>query len=108
VPAKPSPLLIGEQFYLISDNGIATCLDAKSGKEIWAERIPGAYSASPIYADGRIFALNEQGQTIVLQPGPKFQVVATNALENGFMSSPAVAGKAFYLRTKTHLYRIEN
>jgi outer membrane protein assembly factor BamB len=107
-PAKPSPLLVGEQFYMISDNGIATCLDAKSGKEIWAERIPGAYSASPIYADGRIFALNEQGQTIVLQPGPKFQVVATNALENGFMSSPAVAGKAFYLRTKTHLYRIEN
>jgi outer membrane protein assembly factor BamB len=108
VSAKPSPLLIGEQFYMISDNGIATCLDAKTGKEIWSERIPGAYSASPIYADGRIFAPNEQGQTIVLQPGPKFQVAATNVLDDGFMSSPAVAGKAFYLRTKKHLYRIEN
>jgi len=58
--------------------------------------------------DGRIFAPNEQGQTIVLQPGRKFQVAATNVLDDGFMSSPAVAGKAFYLRTKTHLYRIEN
>jgi len=107
VPAKPSPLLIGEQFYMFSDNGIATCLDAKTGKEIWSERIGGDYSASPVFADGRIYLFSEQGKTLVIKPDTKLNLLATATLENGFMSSPAISGKAFFLRTKKHLYRIE-
>jgi outer membrane protein assembly factor BamB len=106
-PAKPSPLLIGEQLYMFSDSGIATCLDAKTGKEIWSERIGGDYSASPVFADGRIYLFSEQGKTLVIKPDTKLNLLATNSLENGFMSSPAVAGKAFFVRTKKHLYRIE-
>jgi outer membrane protein assembly factor BamB len=106
-PAKPSPLVIGEQFYMISDNGIATCLDAKSGREIWSERVGGEYSASPVYGAGRIYLFSQQGQTLVLKPDTKPNVIATNSLENGFMASPAIAGKAFFLRTKKDLYRIE-
>jgi hypothetical protein len=63
--------------------------------------------ASPIYADGRIYCCNNQGKTVVLKPGRTFEVLATSKLDDGFMSSPAVAGKALFLRTKTALYRIE-
>jgi outer membrane protein assembly factor BamB len=106
-PAKPSPLLIGNQLFMISDDGIATCLDAVSGKEIWSERVGGEYSASPVYADGKIYCFGEQGQTVVIKPGAKLNIVATNSLEDGFMASPAIAGKAFFARTKKNLYRIE-
>ena len=75
---------------------------------VWTERVGGKYAASPIFADGRIYLFDEEGTTTVLKPGRKLEVLATNTLANGFMASPAVSGKAFFLRTKTHLYRIES
>ena len=60
-----------------------------------------------VYADGRIYLFSEQGKTTVITPGNSYKVLATNQLEGGFMASPAVAGRAFFLRTKSHLYRIE-
>jgi outer membrane protein assembly factor BamB len=75
---------------------------------VWAERIGGKYAASPIYADGRLYFFSQDGTTTVIKPGRKLEVLATNKLDNGFMASPAAAGKAFYLRTKTHLYRVED
>jgi outer membrane protein assembly factor BamB len=107
VPQKPSPLLVGDTLFMVSDSGVATCLDAKTGAEIWKERIGGGYSASPLYADGRIYCFSEDGRSVVLQPGRTYQVLAENQLAAGFMASPAVAGKALFLRTKTHVYRIE-
>jgi outer membrane protein assembly factor BamB len=107
VPAKPSPLVVDDLIYLINDSGVATCLEAKTGEQVWQERVGGTYSASPLYVDGRIYLFSEQGKTIVLKPGRTLEVLATNNLPDGFMASAAVAGKAFYLRTKTHLYRVE-
>ncbi len=107
VPHVPSPLLIGEELYLVNDGGVATCLDAKTGRVHWTKRVGGRYSASPIYADGRIYCCNEDGETIVLAPGKHFKRLATNGLEGRFMASPAVAGRALFLRTDKHLYRIE-
>jgi outer membrane protein assembly factor BamB len=75
---------------------------------VWQKRIGGEYSASPVYADGKIWLFSEDGKTTAIRPGRQFDVVAENQLDDGFLASPAVAGKAFYLRTKTHLYRIEN
>ena len=107
VPSKPSALLVGDLLYLISDSGFATCVDAKTGAEVWKERIGGSYSASPLYAEGRIYCCSEDGKTLVLKPGRKYIVLAENRLKDGFMASPAVSDKALFLRTKTHLYRIE-
>lgn len=107
VPAKPSPLLVDGLVYLMHDTGIATCLDATTGEEIWKERIGGEYSASPIYADGRIYFFSQEGVTTVIAPGRTLKILAENKLDEGFMASPAVAGRALFLRTKTHLYRIE-
>ncbi len=107
VPQIPSPLLIGGMIFMVSDTGAITCLDAVTGSEIWKEHVKGRFAASPLYADGRIYCFTQKGQTIVLKVGRKYELLATNTLDSGFMASPAVAGKALFLRTKTHLYRIE-
>jgi outer membrane protein assembly factor BamB len=108
VPQKPSPLVVDELIYLINDSGIATCVEAKTGEMVWQERIGGTFSASPLFADGRIYLFSEQGKATVLKPGRKLEVLAENAFPAGFMASAAVAGKALYLRTRTHLYRVED
>ncbi|MCA9256688.1 MAG: PQQ-like beta-propeller repeat protein, partial [Phycisphaerales bacterium] len=91
----------------IHDRGFATCLDFRTGAVVWGpERIEGgAYSASPLVADGRVYVTNEDCVTTVLKAGPKFEVVATNRLDGGYtLSSWAVAGNRMYLRAGTHLY----
>lgn len=108
VPRTPSPILVGKLLYMISDDGTLSCIEPMTGKLNWRERIRSNYCASPVYADDRIYFFGNQGKTTVVKPGPTFQVVGTNTLDNGFMASPAVHGKAFILRTKTHLYRIED
>jgi outer membrane protein assembly factor BamB len=107
VSNKPSILLIDDLIYMIGDTGIASCVEAKTGNVVWQQRIGGEYSASPVYADGRIWFFSEDGRTTVIEPGRTFKQVAENRLDEGFLASPAIAGKAFYLRTRTHLYRIE-
>jgi outer membrane protein assembly factor BamB len=107
VPLNPSPLLVDGLIYLISGGGILTCVDAKTGAEVWQERVDGPFSASPIYVDGHVFLFNESGRAVVIEPGRVFKKVAENQLENGLMGSPAVVGRALIVRTKTHLYCLE-
>ncbi len=107
VPNKPSILLVDDLIYMIGDTGIASCVDAKTGEQVWQQRIGGEYSASPVYADGKLWFFSEDGKTTVLKPGRAFEVIGENKLDDGFLASPAIAGKAFYLRTRTHLYRVE-
>jgi outer membrane protein assembly factor BamB len=108
VPQIPSALLIGDMLFTVSDTGAVTGLDAVTGEEIWKDSLDDRFASSPLYADGRIYCFSQKGQTMVLGAGRKYELLATNRLESGFMASPAVSGKAFFLRTKTHLYRIEN
>jgi outer membrane protein assembly factor BamB len=108
VPLTPSPLLIGEELYLISDNGIATCLDVKTGNEYWKARVGGNHSASPTYADGRVYFLSEEGESAVIAPGKQFRLLARNALDGETLASMAVAGSSIFIRSRTHLYRLAN
>jgi outer membrane protein assembly factor BamB len=103
-----SPVLVDGLIYTAAAESFVTCLDAATGDTVWNERIGGKFAASPIYADGRIYFCDQQGVTTVIKPGRTLQVLATNTLADGFMASPAASGKAFYLRTKTSLYRIES
>jgi outer membrane protein assembly factor BamB len=105
-PLTPSPILIGEEVYMVSDNGILSCLDAKSGKQNWRQRLSESYSASPVFADGRLYLLSEGGETTVLAPGKEFRKLATNVLNGRFLASMGVAG-AFFLRSDTHLYKVQ-
>jgi len=109
-PQKPSMLTVGDDLYLINDKGIAMCLETGTGKEVWKQRLGGQYSASPLFADGRIHFFSQEGQTFVVRPrtaDAPVEVLAENTLDSGFMASPAVAGKALFLRSETSLYRIE-
>ena len=106
-PLNPSPLAVGNELYLVSDNGIATCLDAVSGTQHWQERLGGNFSASPTFADGLLWFLDENGKTTVLKPGITFQQVAVNTLEGRTLATPAFVDKSIYLRTDSHLYCIE-
>lgn len=105
-PHTPSPLLVGNELYVVSDAGIATCLDAKTGTVHWSERVGGNYSASPLLADGRIYLQNETGTGVVLKPGKTFEKLAENALGEKTLASYAVTDGAFFIRSDKHLYRI--
>jgi outer membrane protein assembly factor BamB len=92
---------------MVDDGGFASCVDAKTGTEYWRERIAGSYSAAPVYGAGRIYFCSEEGKTSVVAAAKEFKLLAENKLDDGFLASPAISGKALYLRTKTNLYRIE-
>ena len=106
-PLTPSPLLVGDELYVLNDSGIATCLDAKSGEPRWIQRLGGGdYSASPVIADGRIYFLSESGVATVIAPGKEFRRLATNTLEGDTLASMAIAAGSIFIRTDSHLYRI--
>ena len=107
VPKKPSLLLLDDLLFMMDDGGFASCVDAKTGAEHWRERIAGSYSAAPILGAGRIYFCSEEGKTSVIAAAKEFKLLAENKLDDGFLASPAISGKALYLRTKTNLYRIE-
>ena len=107
MPTRPSQLIVGDLLYVVSDAGVITCLELKTGKAVWQERLDGKYSASPLYVDGRIYFFSEEGVTTVIKPGRKYDKLAANQLDGRFMASPAVTGKALILRTAGHVYRIE-
>lgn len=107
VANKPSLLLIGDLLFMVNDGGIASCIEAKTGEVVWSERVGGNFSASPIFADGRIFACNEEGKVSTFAPTREFKLLAEGKFDDGFMASPAASGKALFLRSKTSLYRVE-
>jgi len=107
LPVKPSPVLVDGLIYAPSDRGVAICLEAATGEVVWQERLGGEYSASPIYADGRIYFFSHDDEATVIEPGRIMKVLARNRLDAGCMASPAVVGRALIVRTKTHVYRIE-
>lgn len=106
-PRMPSPVLVHGLLLMVSDSGIVSCLEAVSGKELWQERLGGDYAASLLYGDGRVYCFGQDGKATVLNAARTYEVLASNRLNDGFMASPAVDGRALILRTKTHLYRIE-
>ena len=106
-PQKPSPVLIGNEVYMVADNGIVTCMDAREGTIHYSERLGGEFSASPLVMGDRIYFFDQAGKVTVLAAGKKFEVLGTSSLGDGFMASPAVAGDSLILRSKSKLYRVE-
>ncbi len=106
-PHTPSLLLIGDELYMVSDKGIASCLDAKTGQENWNERIGGGYSASPLYADGKIYIQSEEGPALVLKPGKTFEKIAEAGFKERTLASYAVSENALFIRTESNLYRVQ-
>jgi len=106
-PHTPSLLLVGDELYMISDRGVATCVDARTGKEHWQERIGGNYSSSLVQADGKIYIQSEEGPAIVIRPGKKFDKLADAGFNEKTLASYAVGDSALFIRTEKNLYRIQ-
>ena len=102
-PLTPSPLLVDDELYIVSDFGIATALDAQTGETRWRERLGGNYSASPVFADGRIYFQSEEGVTTVIAPGTDYRELATNRLDGTTLASMAVADGAFFILSLIHI-----
>ena len=105
-PLTPSPLIVGDEIYVVNDGGIASCLDARTGDTHWQQRLGGEYSASPLFADGRIYFLNEEGTATSIAPGKSFVRLATASIDGATLASIAVADGSLFIRSDTHLYRI--
>lgn len=105
-PSTPSPLLVGDELYFVSDKGVASCVDARTGEKNWMERLGGEFSASPVLANGRILFLNETGQATWIQPGKKFAILGKNQVPGRTLATPAFTEKAMFLRTDEFLYKI--
>jgi outer membrane protein assembly factor BamB len=107
VPQIPSPLIVGNEIFLLSDNGIASCRDVETGKPYWRHRVAGDYAASPVHVAGRILLMSEQGVCTVIEAGREYRELATNDLHEPILASCAVVGNAIIVRTAGHLYRID-
>ncbi len=105
-PYTPSPLLVGDELYFVSDLGVVSCVDATTGTLHWQQRIGGNHSASPVLAAGRIYFLSEEGVATVIAPGKTFQRLATNRLDDAALASMAVFDGSIFIRTQSSLYRL--
>jgi outer membrane protein assembly factor BamB len=106
VPLNPSMLVVGEELYMLADSGVFSCVDAKTGQVHYEERLLGSSSASLLSADGRIYAIDEQGKSAVVKPGKTFELLATNELQERTLASMAVCDSDLLVRTEKALYRI--
>ncbi|MDX1962092.1 MAG: PQQ-binding-like beta-propeller repeat protein [Pirellulales bacterium] len=107
VPSMSSPLLVGNELFLVHDNGVATCLDARQGTVHWTERLGGKFCASPLFVDGKVLFCNTDGVTTVINPGVKFEKLADNQLDGAIMASPIALEQALYIRTDKAIYKIQ-
>jgi outer membrane protein assembly factor BamB len=107
-PFTPSPVMVGDELYVLNDGGILTAVDARTGNILWQQRLGGTYSASPLFVDGKLYFSSEEGVTTVLVPGKEFRRVATNRLQGAMLASIAVSKGALFIRTDSHLYKLSN
>lgn len=107
-PTRPSPVVKGDLLFTLANDGVVSCLLAKTGELKWQKRLEGDYSASPLIAGDRIYCFSQDGDCPVFAAKDEFELLAENQLDEGFMASPAVLDDALILRTRTHVYRIES
>ena len=105
-PHSASALVLGDEVYFVSDAGIASCADARTGDVHWSERLGGGFSASPVAAEGRVYFQNEAGVGFVVKAGKTFELLAKNDLGERSLASYAVADGALFIRTETRLWKV--
>ena len=106
VPALASPLYVAPYLYTITRDNILHCIDASTGDVVWIERLKGVHSASPVFADGRIYILSEDGVTLVLKPGSKYEQIGHNDIAATCQASMAISQGQFFIRSDGHLWCI--
>jgi outer membrane protein assembly factor BamB len=100
----PSPLLYEEYLYVPADRGFVTCLEARSGKQLWKDRVGDQFYASPVGGAGRVYFAMKEGSVKVVRAGPDFELLADNDMGEGLVASPAISGGCIFLRGEKHLF----
>ncbi len=106
VPFVPSPIAVGDYLLVVSDAGIASCLDTQSGRRHWQNRIGRGHTASLVSAGGLVYVLSDDGVTKIVRPGKDFELVAENAIGENCYASPAISRGQVFLRSEKHLFCI--
>ncbi len=106
IGSKPSQVLHDGLIFNVHDSGVASCIDSADGSELWAERLGGQFSASPLIAGGKLFLFDHDGAAYVINPGRKYELISTNQLDDGCMATPVPLADGLLVRTRTALYRI--
>ena len=105
----PTPIIYGDYFYVCRINGILLCYDAKTGEEIYKQRVgsmQGAFTASPVAADGKLYLADEYGDIHIVEAGPEYKLLKTNKLHESCLASPSISGGLLFVRTIGHLFAI--
>lgn len=105
----PTPIVYGDYFYACNNNGVLSCYNAKTGEKIYQQRIGdkgGAYSASPVAADGKLYLSSEDGDVFVVKAGPKYELMATNPLGEVLMATPAISDGMIFVRGQHNVFGI--
>jgi len=102
----PSPIANDKYFFVVSDRGLASCFEAKTGRRMWQEKLGRHHSASAVSANGNLYFLDDDGRMFVLKAGPEFGLVACNDLGEECYASPAISRGNIFIRTLGNLYRI--
>ncbi len=107
VPHIPTSQVYKGRLYLWSDTGIVTCSDVKTGKQIWIGRVPGsAFFGSPVCADGRMYAIDKQGNVVIVATGDQFKLLGRIPLGESSQATPAISGGLMFLRTASRLFAL--
>lgn len=104
-PSTPTPVLVGEDLFFVSDNGIASCVNAKTGERYWMERLGGDFSASPLHIEGKILFLDENGKATWVKAAREFEILGKNEVSGKTLATPGFDKKAMYLRTDEFLIK---
>ncbi|MDL1879145.1 hypothetical protein FBQ85_28860 [Cytophagia bacterium CHB2] len=105
----PTPLIYGEHLYVVANQGIFECYDLKTGEELYRQRLShqgGGFSASPVAADGKLYLSGEDGEVFVVKVGPQFELLATNAMGELLMATPALSAGMMFVRAQHHVFAV--
>ena len=105
-PYTPTPIIYGDLFYVLADNGVFSAYDAKNGERIYQERLPSSFSASPVAADGKLYLASQDGDVFVVKAGPKYELMATNPMGQALMATPAISEALLIVRGENMIYAI--
>jgi outer membrane protein assembly factor BamB len=105
-PYTPTPIVYGNQFYVLADNGVLSSYDAKTGEVIYQQRLPTSFSASPVAADGKLYLASEDGDVFVVKAGRQYELLSKNAMGQPLMATPAITQGMLILRGDKAIYAI--
>jgi outer membrane protein assembly factor BamB len=105
-PYTPTPIIYGSELYVLADNGVLSAYDAKTGENIYQQRLPTSFSASPVAADGKLYLSSEDGDVFVVKTGRQYELLSRNTMSQPLMSTPALTDGMLILRGENAIYAL--